>query len=64
MAQSLSHPEERTSHPADTAPGQGHVAGSMDISAQERAFEGFMRTVTRVAVAVILILVFLALVNA
>lgn len=65
MAQSLSHPEERTSHraghPAD-APGH-HVEGSMDIAAQERTFEGFMRWVTRAAIVIVVALVFLALVN-
>lgn len=67
MAQSLSHPEERTPHPKD-APGHGqagqrHVPGSMDITAQERAFAGFMRWVTRGTVVILAALVLLALIN-
>lgn len=68
MAQSLTHPEERTAHPAD-APGHGqaghdHVEGSMDVSAHERTFHSFMTFVTRVAIGIVVALVVLALVNA
>ena len=37
--------------------------GSMDISVQEKTFDGFMRFVTRGAIACILVLVFIGLVN-
>jgi hypothetical protein len=40
-----------------------HKHGSMDISAQEKAFEGFIKGSVRVAIASIGILVFLALFN-
>ncbi len=42
---------------ADYKPGQ------MDISQHEKTFEGFIRMATRVAVASILILIFIGLVN-
>lgn len=41
-----------------------HRRGEMDIREQERTFEGFIRASVRVVVAVLLVLVFLALVNA
>ena len=63
MAQSLSHPEQRTPHAPDSADPNHHVLGSMDISAQERAFEGFMRIATRAAIVIVVLLIFLALVN-
>jgi hypothetical protein len=40
------------------------VPGTMDITVQEKTFDGFMRMVTRGAILVIVILVFMALVNA
>lgn len=63
MAQSLSHPEERTPHAPDSADPNHHVHGSMDVSAQERTFEGFMRFATRAAVVIVVLLIFLGLVN-
>ena len=41
-----------------------HKHGQMDTSAQERTFEGFVRWVTRVVIAVVAVLILLALVNA
>lgn len=41
-----------------------HKPGSMDIRAQEKTFAGFIRMITWGAVICILILVFMALVNA
>lgn len=63
MAQSLSHPEERTPHAPDTHDPTHHVPGSMDISEQEQTFERFMRLVTRVAIVIVVLLLFLALIN-
>ena len=63
MAQSLSHPEQRTAHAPDAGDPGHHVQGSMDISAQERTFEGFMRIATRAAIVIVVLLVFLGLVN-
>ncbi len=40
------------------------VPGTMDISVQEKTFEGFMRMVTRGAILAVAILIFMALVNA
>lgn len=37
--------------------------GEMDISAQEKTFDGFMKMVTRVSIFVIAMLLLLALVN-
>lgn len=41
-----------------------HKPGSMDITVQEKTFDGFMRMVSRATILIIAILVFLALVNA
>ena len=41
-----------------------HEPGTMDITAQERAFEGFMRWVVNSVIAILVILVFLAFVGA
>ncbi|MCB2127612.1 MAG: aa3-type cytochrome c oxidase subunit IV [Rhodobacteraceae bacterium] len=38
--------------------------GSMNIKAQEKTFEGFVRFATRSAIVVIVVLIFLALANA
>ena len=40
-----------------------HEHGSMDIEVQEKTFEGFMTVVTKTAIASIVVLVFMALVN-
>lgn len=40
-----------------------HKHGEMDISVQEKTFDGFMKFVTRGAIICIVILIFLALVN-
>ena len=40
-----------------------HVHGEMDISVQEKTFEGFMSMVTKAAVLSLLVLVFIGLVN-
>lgn len=63
MAQSLSHPEERTPHAADTPDPAHHVPGSMDISEQERTFASFMKLATRSVIVIVAILIFLALIN-
>ncbi|RAZ86374.1 aa3-type cytochrome c oxidase subunit IV [Cereibacter johrii] len=47
------------SHPA-----HGHVAGSMDITEQEKTFAGFIRLVTWGCVVIVAALIFLALANA
>lgn len=41
-----------------------HKHGSMDISAQEKTFAGFLRLSTWTGVIAILVLIFMALVNA
>jgi hypothetical protein len=41
-----------------------HAPGSMNISVQEKTFDGFMSMVTRAAIVILCVLVFLALVNA
>lgn len=38
-------------------------SGTMDISVQEKTFDGFMRMVTRGAVLIVALLIFLALAN-
>ena len=40
-----------------------HEHGSMNTEVQEKTFEGFMSVVTKTAIASILVLVFMALVN-
>lgn len=40
-----------------------HKPGTMDISAQEKAFAGLMKMAMRVAIGVFVLLVFLALFN-
>ena len=40
-----------------------HKHGEMDITVQEKTFDGFMKMVTRGAIAIIIFLIFLALVN-
>lgn len=40
-----------------------HRHGEMDITAQEKAFDGFMKWTTRVAIISIAALIFMALVN-
>ena len=40
-----------------------HEHGTMDIKVQEKTFEGFMSVVTKTAIASIIVLVFMALVN-
>lgn len=41
-----------------------HKHGEMDISVQEKTFEGFMTFTSRATIAIIVFLVFLALVGA
>lgn len=41
-----------------------HEIGSMDTSAQEKAYDGFIKASVRSTIAIILVLVFMALVNA
>ena len=41
-----------------------HEPGTMDITAQERAFEGFVRWTVNTVIAIIVFLVFLAFVGA
>ncbi|KPN63948.1 hypothetical protein XMM379_000865 [Aliiroseovarius sp. xm-m-379] len=41
-----------------------HEMGTMDTSAQEKTYEGFVKTCVRSTIAILLILVFLALVGA
>ncbi len=40
-----------------------HKPGSMDITVQEKTFEGFIKFVARAAIACILVLIFIGLVN-
>ena len=40
-----------------------HKHGEMDITEQEKTFDGFMRIVTRGAILSIAVLIFLAIVN-
>ncbi len=40
-----------------------HKHGEMDITVQEKTFEGFMKWSTRVAIISICVLIFMALVN-
>ncbi|HEY9039480.1 MAG TPA: aa3-type cytochrome c oxidase subunit IV [Roseovarius sp.] len=40
-----------------------HKHGEMDITTQEKTFEGFMKWSTRVAIFSICVLIFMALVN-
>lgn len=40
-----------------------HKHGDMDITVQEKTFDGFMKMVTRVAIGIIIFLIFLALVG-
>ena len=40
-----------------------HEHGSMNTDVQEKTFEGFMSVVTKTAIASIIVLVFMALVN-
>ncbi|MGJ8622007.1 MAG: aa3-type cytochrome c oxidase subunit IV [Yoonia sp.] len=39
-----------------------HKHGEMDISVQEKTFEGFMNMTTKAAIGIIVLLVFLALI--
>jgi hypothetical protein len=41
-----------------------HKHGSMDTKAQEKTFEGFMRMVSWGGVIIVVVLIFMALVNA
>ncbi|UWP89284.1 aa3-type cytochrome c oxidase subunit IV [Aliiroseovarius crassostreae] len=41
-----------------------HEMGTMDTSAQEKTYEGFVKACVRSTIAILLILVFLALVGA
>lgn len=41
-----------------------HKHGEMDISVQEKTFDGFMKLVTRTTIGIILFLIFLAIVGA
>jgi len=40
-----------------------HEHGSMDISAQEKAYDGFLKASTRVGIASIVVLILLAVYN-
>lgn len=73
MAQHSENPDpegalrhEALAHPTKAhvvEPGQ-HVDGTMDVTRQEQTFVGFMRFAVRVTIVIIVLLVFLALVNA
>lgn len=41
-----------------------HKPGSMDITTQEKTFEGFVRMSIRSVIVILVLLVFMALVNA
>ncbi len=41
-----------------------HKHGDMDISVQEKTFDGFITLVTRTAIGIIVFLIFLAIVGA
>lgn len=54
-----------THHSDDqTTAGTHHEPGTMDVTAQERTFDGFIRMLTWNTVAIIAIVIFLALTNA
>jgi hypothetical protein len=40
-----------------------HKHGSMDITTQEKTFEGFIKFSVRTTIAIIVLLIFIALVN-
>lgn len=42
---------------------ESHKPGSMDITVQEKTFEGFLTFMTRGAIVCILVLIFIGLVN-
>lgn len=52
------HDTEQEPHMAE------HKPGSMDITEQERTFQGFIRMTIRAVIVIFAILLFLALVNA
>lgn len=56
----LRYPDPQIKAETDMA---DYKPGQMDISQHEKTFEGFIRMATRVAVASILILIFIGLVN-
>lgn len=41
-----------------------HVPGTMDITDQERTYNGFIKLTTRTVIAIIVALILLALINA
>jgi len=43
---------------------QDYAHGSMDITAQERTYAGFLKISTRAVITFLVVLVFIALVNA
>ncbi|MFD0981719.1 aa3-type cytochrome c oxidase subunit IV [Tropicimonas aquimaris] len=43
--------------------GESYKHGSMDISTQEKTFDGFIKMVVRTAILCIVVLIFIALVN-
>lgn len=55
--ETLAHPTK--AHVTDT-----HEPGTMDITRQQETFVAFMRVLTRLAILTIIVLIFLALVNA
>lgn len=61
-------PTESSNHPSNCYSEDTHMAdhkhGEMDISVQEKTFDGFMKFTTRGVVVIIVALILLALVNA
>ncbi|SHI81838.1 aa3-type cytochrome c oxidase subunit IV [Wenxinia saemankumensis] len=43
---------------------QHHEPGTMDITAQQRVFHGFVKMITRASIVIVVLLILLALVNA
>lgn len=41
-----------------------HKHGSMDITSQEKTYEGFLKTTTRTVIVILVLLVLLALIGA
>ena len=40
-----------------------HEHGTMDVTAQQKTFDGFIKMVTRASIVIILLVIFMALVN-
>jgi hypothetical protein len=60
----LSYPRPKPDQHRQESPEMAeHKPGSMDITTQEKTFEGFVKFVVRTTIAIIVLLIFIALVN-